>query len=478
MQRDQGSDNEARRRMTTLEKLRPVGPLERYSTARHHVGFYNNVALTARHLLPYDDEPSLKDRVYGACANVINDHPMLSAVPADEGSRKPYFARLPKINLDRTVSFYTRKIPSTTDKEDAELDGLLEAQHNKSFKSDTGIEATAWRLVVILDPEDRSAFDVAFIFHHALGDGMSGLAFHRAFSDALVAFNGTSLAEVIPPNKEIPSALESLLYITISPLYLLKELFWSSIGWQERGVWLANPTGETPKSRYRSVRFSKDTTARLLSICRKNDTTVSALLQVQISRTLFSILPPEYAKLLCNGAATARRWVDVNAVDDDTIGCYVAAYSDTYVRDALQTDDFPWHIARKSRENIQELIETKGRDNSVGLLRFIPDINRMLLSKIGKPRTSSFSISNVGVFHPKKSSGSGTETGDARSRVGRMVFSQSGNHFGTPFEACLVTGGDGCLTMGFAWAEAAISEEFLLQLMHGVKDSLEGLVLP
>ncbi|KAJ9266259.1 hypothetical protein DTO021C3_6991 [Paecilomyces variotii] len=466
--------------MTTLEKLRPVGPLERYSTARHHLGFYNNVALTARHLVPYDDESSLKDRIYGACATVINDYPMLSAVPVDEGSREPYFARLPKITLDRTVSFYSRKIHLTNDDdEDAELDSLLETQHNTSFKTDPGSEmSTAWRLVVILDSEDRSAFDVAFIFHHALGDGMSGLIFHRAFSEALVSFNGTPPTEVISPSREISPALESALYITISPLYLLKEVFWSSIGWQERGLWVANPTGTTPKSRYRSMRFSKDTTARLLSICRENETTVSALLQVQIARTLFSILPSTYGKLLCNGAATARRWMDVNAVDDNTIGCYVAAYSDTYIRNALQTDDFPWHIARQSRENILKLIDTKGKDNPIGLLRFIPDVNKMLLSKIGKPRTNSFSVSNVGLFNPKKSAEPAATTSNAGPRVGKMLFSQSGNHFGTPFEACVVTGGDGCLTIGFAWADAAFSEELLLQLMHGVKDGLEGLVSP
>lgn len=403
---------------------------------------------------------------------------MLSAVPVEEGSKQPYFARLPKINLDRTVSFYSRQCHYTEgdDGEDTELDAVLERQHNMSFKNDTGSEpSTYWRLLVILDPEDQSAFEVAFIFHHAIGDGMSGFAFQRAFSAALVSSSGSSINEIVPPNREISPAMESLLHIPISPLYLLKEVFWSTIGWQERGVWLGNPTATTPKSRYRSVRFSEETTVQLLLLCKVNGTTVSGLAQVQIARTLFGMLSSEYGKLLCNGAATTRRWIDPNVVNEDSIGCYVASYSDTYVREALQSDAFPWDVARQSRENILKFIDSKGKNNPVGLLSYVPDMNKMFLSKIGKPRTSSFSISNVGVFTRKRSPNVSASADNIGSRVGRMVFSQSGNHFGTPFEACLVTGGDGCLTLGFAWADAAFDEEFLLRLMRGVKADLEEL---
>jgi hypothetical protein len=34
-----------------LEKLRPCGRLEKYSTARHHLGYFNNVGLTAIYIM-------------------------------------------------------------------------------------------------------------------------------------------------------------------------------------------------------------------------------------------------------------------------------------------------------------------------------------------------------------------------------------------------------------------------------------------
>jgi hypothetical protein len=79
------------------------GKLEQFSSARHHLGFYNNVGVSASYST-VQDLNNIKENVLSAVAIVIRRHPILSAIPVDEDSTTPYFARLPTINLDNTVT--------------------------------------------------------------------------------------------------------------------------------------------------------------------------------------------------------------------------------------------------------------------------------------------------------------------------------------------------------------------------------------
>lgn len=461
----------------------PAGPLEKYQIACHDAGFYNSVGITATHTMP--DNPSLlKPQVYAACATLIAEYPILSAIPIRKNKRSGYFVQLPEIDLLKTVSFLTRKATRRTygHRRDEELDNILEAQHNLSFTpSSVSDISTFWRLLIILDPEDQSIFDVAFIYHHAIGDGRSGLVFHKAFATALASSGGTPLCvptEVTPPKRPIPPAMESLLKIPMSPAYILKELFFSIFPKQNRGVWLGSlvPTSIPPKSRYRSIVFSKNTTDRLVILCRQRNTTMSAVLQTQLAKTLFDLLPPSFRKVVCEGAASARRWIQSETVNDDSIGCFVAVYSDTYSRTRFSENEFPWDIAQWSRENIAKFIATRGRNSRAGLLRFVPDIFRTIRSHVGKPRNCSFGISNIGVVSSKgQTLDNISESGNSAVRMGRVVFSQSGSYHASPFEICVVTGSDGCMTVGFAWPDAGLEEELLFRIMDSFKHDLEHL---
>jgi hypothetical protein len=61
---------------------------------------------------------------------------------------------------------------------DTELDSILESGHNKRFPTDLPF----WRLIILSSAEVKNEFVAPFIFHHALGDGSSGIVFHKDFS--------------------------------------------------------------------------------------------------------------------------------------------------------------------------------------------------------------------------------------------------------------------------------------------------------
>jgi hypothetical protein len=173
------------------------GKLEQFSSARHHLGFYNNVGVSASYST-VQDLNNIKENVLSAVAIVIRRHPILSAIPVDEDSTTPYFARLPTINLDNTVTFIARKKPFPKSDRDQELDNLLEVQHNTSFKANYGC-LPFWRLIVLTNSESERDFIACFIYHHSLGDGISGVIFQKHFEAALAAGSAPLTSNMVYP---------------------------------------------------------------------------------------------------------------------------------------------------------------------------------------------------------------------------------------------------------------------------------------
>jgi Alcohol acetyltransferase len=119
--------------------------------------------------------------LFRALAQVISQNPSLSAIPIDEHSSHPCFVRIPQIDLERVVAFIeTEEIVSGG--MSTNIDKVLEAGHNRPFVLEEKA-APFWRLVILSSASDETGFAAAFIFHHCLGDGQSGVAFHRCLAE-------------------------------------------------------------------------------------------------------------------------------------------------------------------------------------------------------------------------------------------------------------------------------------------------------
>lgn len=176
------------------------GKLEQVSAACHHLGFFNNAGLSAHYKLSESSSPAVADLrglVYAAAGDLLRKHRILFAIPVNEGTPNPHFACLPWIDLRRSIAFLERSVPlaSAAEEQDKELDAILEEQHNIDFQTDYGT-LPFWRLI-ILRSKGRNDFTASFIYHHAIGDGVSGLAFHKAFCNALEAASSSTL----PPDR-------------------------------------------------------------------------------------------------------------------------------------------------------------------------------------------------------------------------------------------------------------------------------------
>ncbi|KAE9963537.1 hypothetical protein EG328_011318, partial [Venturia inaequalis] len=280
-----------------LEILRPLGKLEQFSSARHHLGFYNNVGVSAHYTAPQEQEAcdsSIRDHVFRAVAVVIQEHAILSAIPIDEDTPSPYFARLPTINLSRAVSFVTR-VDASEPGGDGELDSLLEREHNTNFNADYG-SLPFWRLVIVQMVGVFTEFTACFIFHHALADGVSGLVFHKSLQAALNKFDRTSKSMsqtiITSPNIPLLPSLETLHPLPIPPRSetpvppTLEE-------------WTGQKIALPCITRFKHLSISATKSKAFLTACKENNTTLTSALSALIAIHLFALTPQTTQTLTC-----------------------------------------------------------------------------------------------------------------------------------------------------------------------------------
>jgi hypothetical protein len=100
--------------------------------------------------------------------------------------QKPHFVALEKIDLEKLIHFV--ECPSDALQRAERIDEILSEQHSMGFGAE-GLPL--WRIIVFnsLQPDQDSAIDIAFVWHHVIGDGASGLAVHSTLLHALSSSN-------------------------------------------------------------------------------------------------------------------------------------------------------------------------------------------------------------------------------------------------------------------------------------------------
>jgi hypothetical protein len=419
---------------------------------------------------------------------VIAKHSILSAIPLSEDLSYPgpYFARLPSIDLRTCVTFLLRKSPPPGEGEaDAELDDLLSSQHSRNFKDEVGTKPF-WRLTILTTPFHHQ-FTAVWVVHHALGDGTSGLVFHRSLLSALQStiISGEVDPVLLSPKNALLPPLEDMHSLPLSAGFLMKgqwnEWFPPSLA----GLWtgsVVKAPGSTPgKTHIKTVVFTKKQTNELVALSRKNKTTVTATLQVVVTSALLANLGSEFGVVKGGGPISLRpdiKSFNLNTdVDiDQAMGVYVSQYGYMHSRFPSSSPSTPalasfsWDEARAVRQTIVQEVAKMGSNSMVGLLRWVSDLQSFFTKRIGLPRGDSFEVSNVGVFK------AGDMEGKEGWKIGRTVFSQCGAVVGVAFGVSVVTGGDGCAVMAFSWLDAVVQDGFMENVIEGVEEAIEKLL--
>ncbi|KAJ5615000.1 hypothetical protein N7537_000114 [Penicillium hordei] len=440
--------------------LRPLGHAEKYSTTRSHLGIYLNVALTACYKRP--SGAPVKPALFYALSILISKHPILSAIPFAIDTPNPYFVRLPKITLSEVVSLMEEEAnPSSSDGRET-LDKVLQEQHNCPFEIDPKRPLPFWRLCVLERSSSPESFILVFVFHHSLMDTQSALSFHEELEGYMAQYAGLEPSDTVysPSNALVPP-LEGLCTLPVS-----KEFFQS----QEKGSepspdsWTGAPQFTPVKTRFSSLWLSEVDTKVLIALSKKEQTSVTATIQVLIATCIFSVLPTTYHTLQGDCAVSLRRFLP-EPVTATTLGCYVGSLSTKYHRNT----SFNWNESRRTKVAIEHVMAQKGGNMPVGYLPFIQNQHHWMLQKLGQNRNSAFELSNIGT--------TSTLRGGTNFKIESMLFSQSSSACSGAIKVSAVTGPDGRLALGFTWQEGVIEAGMIEKVQSALKGEIKRLAV-
>jgi hypothetical protein len=470
----------------------PQGVLEAFSAARHHLGFYNSVAITAFYSCSATTL-SIESLVFAALRILINSHSILGAITHNEDKNSPQFMRLDRIDLKTCTNFIERKkpfVPTEAGEVDQELDALLESQHKLNWNRDIGTRPF-WRLIVLHSPGVTHELTITWVFHHALADGISALVFHRDFLAALNSLKdgetleGGAIVETL--KKDLVPPMDKLLDLPLSIPYLITKLWRDWFPRRHPKLWTGAKISKTSRGsdlRLQTIVLSRDNTAKLIQLSRDNKTTLTATLEcVTSSAILANLDPSNHDRVKVDGALSFRCFMkDLDIDINNQMGAYVSQYLNEHVHPnsaaqgngaAGQTtahDIFSWTEAQATRAVITKEIGKNGKNSVVGLLKWVGNQNTFWLGKVGQDREESFEITNIGVWK------SALQENDGDWKIGRVVFSQGSAVTGPAFALSIATGGDGCLVLTFSWLESVVDRVLFEKIIASVRECVNKLV--
>ncbi|KAI5778868.1 hypothetical protein EDC01DRAFT_790692 [Geopyxis carbonaria] len=437
--------------------VRKPGLLELWSTARHAQHLHLRVLLLATYTHP--STPLTPALLSGALASAIHAHPVLALTILHAATpRTTEFARLPRIELAGLYCFH-----------ESELD--LETLVSTPF--DALDSLPPWRVDVVPRPAD-AGWDVAFSFHHGLMDGESGVYFHHALLAALSTPAPTSLdilTTLQTEHRELTPALEDLLppastWRTLAAISsaVLKPL-------THRDTWTGPPI-VTSRCKTSLRLFPLPRPDALRTRCRRESTTVPSLLHAAFATAILSTpTTPASPATTVSGtiAISLRRFLSLPPLRG-TMGVFAGSISCRH--DAA---DGLWDSARRTHAALQRAVNEPGRAAaSVGLLRFVRDLETWLPARAGAMRGDGFGVSSLGVVafdadEAAEGRGEGDGQGGQGWRVAAATFAQSASAVGNALDIGVVGVAGGPGRVAVMWQDGVLAREWVEGVVERVQ---------
>ncbi|PNY25140.1 Uncharacterized protein TCAP_04921 [Tolypocladium capitatum] len=486
--------------------IRSLSSTELYQSAAHLLGQYFGTIVTCRYATPdhvaAEADESLRESFERAVARTVLQHPALQAGLFNEDSKRPAWIQL------ETIDFANHVVWQTVDASDdfqAALGGLLESHIDRSFphlETEPG-----WRVAILRQQRGR-ALEVAFVWNHAVADGMSGKIFHETLLHHLNAADGGAppvlhnrVLRLADTARRFPPAPEAICKYPVG-LRFAASAIWRGL----RPDVIANREGtraawspirlQPYRTRRQTLAVADAALQRILCACRANHTTLTGLLHGIAVLSFASQLAPHEAPGLAGDTALDMRpatpsappgypWYEPRRTVGNILSSMEHAFDRHLVGDlrrrlASAPPTGPdrkaalapavWSVARAARRDIQRALDRGTRDNVVGLMRFVPDWRAQMRELAGKPRRSSWVVTNIGVLD-----GAPDGAGAGRWTVERALFSLSAEAAGAAIRLCAMSVKGKELCVDFSWQDAVVDGAVAERLVCDVEEWLEHL---
>ncbi|KAF4445493.1 hypothetical protein F53441_10788 [Fusarium austroafricanum] len=472
-----------RKDTSTYTLLKGTGSLQRIWYLYHRLGIWSNILVSARYTCVNGQDLS-KNVITEALRLVVQAHAALWHVfvqkpSLNRGNHELHTARLHTIDLESCIEYLdcAQNNPDITSED-------LEKAHNEWLWAVDEPTRPLWKLLV-------KGNNIVFVYHHSLGDGMSGMVFHREF---LAALNSPLIAK-----REKNVGYDTLIYADenlqspIEPEDVwegknsILEMILTQIVWWFLKLFYGNDRiyGDLPPSkphlksatavaepeqrtvtRISSYRIPAEDMSMILEACRKHETTFTPLLITMFTIVLASDFYPNAKIGATRFNFDLRPILPMSRVGGGTAnGTFVNA-SGSWQRwhklgpfrqvlltkgdgdGSLLDSQAVWSLVNGYKQEMTRAISGPAVRNWSGVKQLGTDLEQVVdrafpsLSLLLKP---TFSVSNIGVF-------SNIQAGDDQESRGRwqiddMQFSAGavngtqGTH-GAIFHVAGVKGGD------------------------------------
>ncbi|KLO08747.1 hypothetical protein SCHPADRAFT_944204 [Schizopora paradoxa] len=474
--------------MSVNAASRKVGRIERLFVTRQYLGIDTCVIVTAKYSSGGTENQRLsKDVLFPALASVVRKHAILAVRVKDERTSSPSFERLETIDFNSIVKFSESQI----DNDENEFSAFLEQEFMQHIPN-VG-ENPLWRLAVSADNV------VIFAWSHVIGDGKSGLAFHRALLDALNKSSPQDTADILHDGiLTTPNDVEHL-----PPLEELTELkpsigtFVSTIvrlfippSWHGRSEWSGNKiirsTAPETKTFVRCVFLTPEDSKRLVALSRKNNTTLTGVIYVAAVGVLSSLLSegaktnPALRKFKKVSTTVAISLRPIAKVSDEAIGNIVSVFDAKAKLQPIVKDEqgsvvnFPWDNASSYSKRLRAAIPNSRR--LAGMLKYISNYEDLYKDSAGKKRGYGLEVSNLGAFNIGRGAVE-KEEGESPPAwtIGRTCFAQDDGVHGAAFRVSVSGDPEGAVNTAVSWGDGAVDSEFAESFVREYRDVLISL---
>jgi hypothetical protein len=404
---------------------------------------------------------------HAAIKSCVDEHPFLSVQIAnrDAESPKPSYQRAPTIYIDND---HLVLMEETAD--DSALESIVEKLLHVEWWDRASPPWSIWIIPLKADRAHQKRVFVAFVYSHALGDGISGLAFHRTFLNSLThKHSAQEIESSHAPKTPLPGPFDTSSRLPISWSFLLApflavympKFITNLLGLRaaastiDSGTWLGPPVffnaTQTEQTRIKMITIESKTLKNILQACRKNQAKLTGTLHQMIVQALKIKMPqPSITNFASQTAVNMRRSIGAS---EDEMGLFVSGYYEVHQKENITeigSEDF-WQAARRTTMELAKCAATL-EDQPIGLLRFLPSISSWTQGKLGQKRDGSYEISNLGDFKP----GQCADMANTKVRISKMVFAQPANVIGAPMTFNFVSVQGGCLVCTVSWQNGAL----------------------
>ncbi|RKK84395.1 hypothetical protein BFJ69_g2181 [Fusarium oxysporum] len=448
-----------------------LGVLGRYYSARHTLGQYRSACVTATYniSLPNDSLLNELDNAleHALQATIQQRGGLRYGISDEKEAGIPLFRQIRtfdrqdvlKVIDSQHVKGHDEKAGEVTD--DA-LSKVLENGHSELWLENK----PAWKVVVVKHTSNCTSgislrLHIAFFAHHAIADGLSGVAFHSAFMSNLKLETNlpaqwplelNELQDPPPTIEKREDCLSCSCTICTTP------------DKSDEPVWGGGPITVTSTVNYEScvriVTIPATPFSDLLKKCKHANVTVTGLLHAIICTSLNNSIKEDGPGFRAVTPFSARRHTGVSDTEIVNHISYLTSYVShedlqkikNYQHGSTTEEEHIIDLARRFSNEVATKVKEFPHGSMATKLNQVQDILQGCKSQGGTQRRYTYELSNLGsVSSIRPLEGSGIE-------LDRLVFTQCGFVAGPALGFNCVSARGGDFTISITWQRGIVAE--------------------